>query len=174
MAFPEKIKQRAIELYQDCSAAQALKALEEEFPEQAMPYERSIRRWRNNELLREHLRQMARIAALLINGLDNVAVNIPRGNQFDIFKYSILKDDGSGFGITLEQLSSYLLANIETVSEEYWCTGWKDFEVHLSAEVPEINSKGLQNFARANPYELIETLKTLAQRKKFKGKCHIC
>lgn len=46
MAFPEKVKQRALELYQGRSAAKAQKILEVEFPPQDVPNEKTIRRWK--------------------------------------------------------------------------------------------------------------------------------
>ena len=166
------MRQRAIELYEGCSAAQVLKLLQKEFSEASSLDERTIRRWRNKKQLKEHFENMADIAASLLSGWD-VTKNTPRGDQFDIFQYSIIVDD-SGWGVTHKQLGSYVLANIETVSGQYWDSGWKFFEVHLSAELHEIEPKGLRDFASVNPYELIETLKVLAKTQILKGKCLAC
>ena len=81
MAYPEQLKQRAIELYQGCSATQTLKDLEKEFPEREIPTDRTIRRWRNKKLLKEHLDHMSSMAALLINSFEEVYQNPNRGNE---------------------------------------------------------------------------------------------
>jgi hypothetical protein len=45
---------------------------------------------------------------------------------------------------------------------------------HLQEEVPEANAKGFDNFVRERPYELIQTILILSERKTFKGTCPVC
>ncbi len=176
MAYPEKIKQRAIELYQDCSAAKALKALEKEFPDEDLPNERSVRRWRrrrNEKLLEEHFQQMKGIAKPLLTGLEEVTENPIRGSLFDILKYTIMHE-GSGRGVTLEQLRFKVQMNLEATDERYSNSDRKSFISHISTETPEIKTQGLPVFALEKPYEFIQALKTLVQGNKLKGTCPVC
>jgi len=47
--YPEQLKQQAVKLCDGRSAGQVLKALQKEFPNEEMPTERTIRRWRNEK-----------------------------------------------------------------------------------------------------------------------------
>lgn len=172
MAYPEKMRQRAIELYEGCSAAQVLKLLQKGFPEANSLDERTIRRWRNKKRLKEHSENITDIAASLLTGWD-VTKNTPRGNQFDIFQYTIIVDD-LGWGVTHEQLNARVQLRLEETFEQYSESELNYFMSHLKAISPEIEAKGIIRFARENPYELLETLKVLAKTKILKSKCLAC
>ena len=173
MGFTEQIKRRALELYQGCSAAQALTVLEKESPGQHVPTERTIRRWHNKELLEKHFEHMAGMAASLISGFGEVYKHTPRGNQLDILEYSFCVD-GDGFSVTREWLGSKLAAQIETVTEQCSSIDWKSFLPHIITEFPEVERIGLASVANTNPYELLQTLKRMATEKSFQGKCPTC
>ena len=164
MWFPEQIIKRALELYQGCSATQALKGLKDEFPKQDMPTDRTIRRWHNKKLLKEHLEQMAGIAESLIKGFGEVRQRPKRGDQNDIFEY-MYSVDGFGRGVTREKLGSMFSAHVETVIEQDSHEDWKSFLQHIIEEFPVIERIGLAWFAKDNPYELLQTLKKMAVEK---------
>lgn len=173
MAYPEKLKQKAIELYQGCSAAQALKALMKEFPEQDMPNEKEIRRWRNKKLLAEHYNGMAEMAVSLLSGFGEIYENTPRSDKPNIHEYLYVVDD-SGLGVTRKWLGSQFGVHIETVIERCPDIDWKSLLPHIIEEFPEVKRIGLTLVATSNPYELFQTLKRMATEKSFKGKCPIC
>jgi hypothetical protein len=120
---------------------------------------------------REHYEHLAEIAsALLSNGLDTVTKNAP---SVSAFPYTLWSGQ-SGIAIPGELLSSYLQQNMDQLNLDYNDFDLHNFMCHLEAEYPEIHSKGFSTFVRDNPYELIQTLKILAQRRVFEGKCPVC
>ena len=92
-------------------------------------------------------------------------------------EYTIFyKSDDAPYELTNEQLSVQLQQNIEFTVHEY--TEWffyKCFLPHLVSELPEdIRTKGFGDIVKEQPYQLIETLRLLAERKTFKGTCPTC
>ena len=178
MAYPDNIKQRAIELSESASAAWALKKLQKEFPETYMLNERTIRRWRKakpiiSKPLQTHFRELGNIVDFLWSeGLHRVvAKDTKRGDQFDIFEY-VFEEGGQAF--TRENLSKMVFTTWDYAGAAYgsWkleCLLW-----HIKAERPDIESKGFADFVKENPYQFVETLGVLVRRKTLEGTCPIC
>jgi len=125
---------------------------------------------------KDHFDHLADIAQGLLSGnLDNVtAKSTKAGDQFDIFEYTIW-EGGARQGITRKQLSDMMDRNVELYYEQPNDTYDLDYFLHhLIAEYPEVESKGFNNFAKENPYELVDILRLLARRKTFKGTCPVC
>ena len=125
---------------------------------------------------KDHSDHLADIAKGLLSGnLDNIeAKSTKTGDQYNIFEY-IFWEGGAGQVITRKQLSDMMERNIELFYEQPNDTYDLDcFLHHLVAEYPEVQSKGFNNFAKENPYELVEILRLLARRKTFKGTCPVC
>lgn len=160
---------------EETSAEAARLALKEELQlsDENTPDARSIRRWYNKKRLKEHFEHLADIAQSILEGLDKVSKNTPRGNEFDIHKYSIMQDD-AGWGATHKQLSDRVWMRIEEAEDQYGLEDIGYLIVHLEAASDDIKAKGFRKFARENPFELLESLKEPARTKKFKGKCSKC
>lgn len=167
MAFPEQIKQRAIELSRGRSAREVLRLLDREFPDElSLPDERTIRRWRKaepaihvdeeqerikssvSENWREHNEQLAGVANMLLaNDLDRVIEGgtftriASSGEPIETRQvdYTLISGtDNAPYELTNEQLSNQLVQNIELTVHEY--TEWFFYECflpHLISELPE-------------------------------------
>jgi len=84
--------------------------------------------------------------------------------------------DGAPYKLTHEQLSNQLMANIELTVHGYtnlfFCSC---FLPHLMSELSvDARTTDFWVMAREQPYQLIETLRLLAERKTFKGTCPVC
>jgi excisionase family DNA binding protein len=123
--------------------------------------------------IEQHFDHLADIAKGLLSGnLDNVTAKSTKTG--DIFEYTFWEGT-VGQGIARKQLSEMLERNIESFYEQPNDTYDLDyFLYHLVAEYPEVQSKGFNNFAKKNPYELVEMLRLLVRRKTFKGTCPVC
>ena len=192
MAYPEAIKRRALELSKGRSAAHVLKILEQEFKEQYMPDERTIRRWRKEkpmapeaqkrielewllmESMKEHFEHLTDVArTLLANGLDTVEPKRSKGDEFEPAEYIVWDGYFEKATVNQDQLSDMLDDNIPLAASKHGLD-FDCFLSHLEVEYSDIESKGLWKVIRENPYELIETLRVLARRKTFKGTCPVC
>jgi len=116
----------------------------------------------------DHLTNMVHI--LLANGLDTITKN---DSNKTTFPYTLWSGQ-SGIAIPHELLSSYLHQNVNQLFLDTNEFDLQNFMSHLEVEYPEIKSKGFLHIVKDNPYELIQTLKILAQRKLFKGTCPVC
>ena len=119
----------------------------------------------------EHYEQLSEIASVLLsNGLDTLTKN---DSSVSAFPYTLWSGE-SGTGILQELLSTYLLQNIEQLNLDSSDFDLRNFICHLEAEYPEIRSKGFFNVVINNPYEIIEALRILSQKRLFKGICPVC
>lgn len=202
MAYPEYIIRRAIELKRGRSAGAVLRELKKQFPEEDLTAlnERTILRWvkTKSELLaeapvhlekeqrhipsifyeewEEHNRKLVGVAnTLLGNDLKQVMKWVsPTGDvEYHLFDESetYLQER-----LTVDDLSSKLEENLLAVYRDF--TEWfylSCFIPHLFAEWSEgLRTKMSKALLYEEPYELIETLRLLAERKTFKGTCPVC
>jgi hypothetical protein len=121
--------------------------------------------------LEEHFDHLANMVnVLLSNGLETITKNDPSISEFPYTMWS----GQSGLAIPQEILSSYLQQNMNQLFLDINDFDLQNFMSHLEPEYPGIQSKGFTNIVKNNPYELIQTLIVLAQRKIFKGTCPVC
>jgi|GEM_PF-6129751 len=196
MAYPQHIKQRAMELHQDRSAREVAKTLKEVFSLSAedIPDVRTINRWGkapprpqspdrqtgNTPIViarkMEHYDRLAEIAkALLANDLDLVKEDVTAPGE----RYILWPHVGEGRRMTKQELSSQLAENLghaESTYSQRELKGW--FLSHLKAELAanyaSLPYDGYSKFAKEHPYEVIETLILASNRGMFKGTCRIC
>lgn len=189
MAFPNKIKQRAIELSNEgYSARNLLEVLIKEFKDEIPipPDERTIRRWRKEEQPRilpsvpenweEHNAKLLGVAGRL---LDNDLKRMMKWlNQKGEIEYPIYDEDETQpfQKLTADELVCQFEQNTILAYNEF--TEWffnTCFLPHLYAEWPkEFKNKGFYRFSEDQPYQLIEILRVLTERKTFKGTCPVC
>ena len=180
--YPEEIKQRAIELYRDRSAGQVYEQLIKEFPDVEIPDERIIRRWVNDagdealnerrqvfieELRQAHFAHLTDIANMLLGNEVGNVLNT-EGKTYTII------EEGGAVDKTKRQLTGMIEGNID-----YICSilpAWDFFDLfvtHLEHENEEIKQDFFK-YIKDKPLEFINLVRTLAQRKVFKGKCPVC
>lgn len=193
MAFSEQVRQRAIELNRGRSPREVRRWLDREFPDElSLPDERTIRRWRATESTthavqeqsqipssvpanwKEHNEKLAGVAdRLLANDLKRVMKWVASTGQIE---YHLFDDEEILHRLTEDDLAGQFEQNIILTFHDY--TEWfyaNCFLPHLYAEWPEeLKNKGLSIVAEEQPYQLIETLRLLAERKTFKGTCPVC
>jgi hypothetical protein len=125
----------------------------------------------------QHVRQLADIAhALLQNNLDTVTRRPYQTKLAGSKKYALMPgDDSLGYPVDGRQLSRILHENIATAYNLYTpATVHRQFLRHLEAEVPALVVKGIWDFIEEQPYELIEKLRAMAEKKTYMGKCPVC
>ena len=202
MAYPEHIIRRALELKRGrCSAGTVLRQLEKEFPGEVTSLNvRTILRWEKtkpvalaespppagkeerhiapsfHEIWKEHNAKLAGVAdRLLANDLKRVMKWVePTGDiEYHLF------DESETYlleRLTEDELSGQFEQNIDLAYQDYTEWFFKEcFLPHLYAEwSEELKNKGFYIAAEEQPYQLIETLRLLAERKTFKGTCPVC
>jgi hypothetical protein len=201
MAYPDHIIRRALELKRGRSAGAVLRQLEREFPGQVASLNvRTILRWERTKsvpladtqapagkeegyipgdfqaMWEEHNAKLAAVAnALLANGLKRIVKGESLAGDveyllFDESQTHVLER------LTDDDLSGCLEANLHTVYRDY--TDWfyqNCFCPHLFAEWSEdVQTRMSGALLYDHPYELIEALRLLAERKTFKGTCPVC
>ena len=201
MAYPEHIIRRALELKRGRSAGSVLRQLEKEFPgEVASLNVRTILRWEKtksvalveppapagkeqrhiassfHEIWKEHNAKLAGVAdRLLANDLKKIMKWVmPTGDiEYQLFDES---ETHLQERLTEDELSGQFEQNINLAYQEYTEWFFKEcFLPHLYAEwSEELKNKGFYIVAEEQPYQLIETLRLLAERKTFKGTCPVC
>ncbi|MFC1951337.1 hypothetical protein ACFLXN_02900 [Chloroflexota bacterium] len=180
--YPEEIKQRALELNRDRSAGQAYKSLMREFPDVEVPDERTIRRWANEagaEALNErqevyvkehkqaHFAQLVDIANMLLGDELGSLLNV-EGDTYSII------EEGRWTDKTKSELTSMIEGNIDNICSIL--TAWEFFDMfvaHLEYENDELK-QDFYKYINDKPLEFVNLVRTLAQRKVFKGKCPVC
>ena len=198
MAYPEHIKKRALELKKGRSAGAVLRLLEKEFPEEVTSLNaRTILRWVGNESealnetsvritseqemiyperWKEHNAKLAGVAdRLLANDLKRVMKWVEPAGDIEY----LLWDESETHileRLTEDDLSGQFEQNIHLAYQEYTEWFFKEcFLPHLYAEwSEELRNKGFYIVSYEQPYQLIETLRLLAERKTFKGTCPVC
>lgn len=181
MSYSKQVKQRAIELSKICSsAANVLKALEKEFPTDQIPTdERTIRRWFQKENIcyltnvPEHFAQLADIVNLILaNDVGKILIVTGEADTPERI-YDIVSEDSGFTEITHRKLTGRIECNIDYVCQHYstWHM-WDCFAAHLEAEYPE--SRDFYKFISTHTSILINALRTMAERKAFKGTCPVC
>jgi len=202
MGYPEHIIRRAIELKKGRSAGAVLRILGKEFPKEELASlnVRTILRWEKtrsealvepsvriekeqrdiplsfHENWKEHNAKLASVAdRLLDNDLKRVMKWI---NSIGDIEYQLFDESEVHLldRLTEDDLSGKFGQNIISAYHDYTEWFFKNcFLPHLFAEWPEeLENKGFYIIAEEQPYQLIETLRLLAERKTFKGTCPIC
>lgn len=194
MAYPEYLIQRAIELSPGRSAGEVIRALKKEFQDDDLPDERTIRRWRKAtpainvgeeqenippsvpENLKEHNAKLVGVTdRLLDNDLNRVMKWITSTGdiEYHLFDES---EEHLVHRLTEDDLAGQFEQNIILAYQDY--TDWffkTCFLPHLYAEwSEELKKKGFYIIAEEQPYQLIETLRLLVERKTFRGNCPVC
>ncbi len=180
--YPDKIKKRTLELIRDHSAKHVHKQLVKEFPDADLPDERTIKRWedeagaqalkeRQESYIKEHKQahfaQLVDIANMLLGEELGSLLNV-KGET-----YSLIEE-----GRWVDKDKSELTAMIES-NIDYICsilTSWEFFDMfvtHLEHEIEEIKQDFFR-YIKEKPLEFVNLVRTLAQRKVFKGKCPVC
>jgi len=126
----------------------------------------------------DHFADLANIAkGLLTNGLSNVSLPGWTTNRSSHVKYLILNlNSDSGYDeITKEQLESQLNNNMAAIlKDKDWFFRYC-FTPHLKSELPEeLKAESFFKIIEEQPYQLIESLRILAERKTFSGTCPVC
>lgn len=127
------------------------------------------------ESKKRHFDDMANVAKDILGLLSRLK---PIGDG----KYEFASLDVDGYTTTFvgnrKDLLEQLHSNIESAEKKHQEMNlFERFLVHLTAETPVFsnpNISELHRYVDANPEELTELLKVLAQRKTFKGKCPVC
>ena len=194
MAYPEHLIQRTIELSPGRSAGEILRELRKEFSDNDLPDERTIRRWRQHKQklyveekqteiiplvgdnLKEHYMKLAGVSeSLLAHNLKRVMKWVSQSGNVE---YQLFDEDEIHLiaRLTKDDLSGQLEENLLTVYSEYTEWFYKNcFLPHLFSEwLEDVKAKMSNALLYDYPYELIETLRLLAERKTFKGTCPVC
>lgn len=194
MAYSKQLMQRAIELSPGRSAGEVIRALRKEYKTDDLPDERTIRRWRKAEPvihsdgeqpkarssltdnLKEHYTKLVGVADRLLSGdLKRVVKWVTDKDEVEYYLYDE-SEEHVLYRLTEDDLAGEFDQNIILAYRDY--TEWffkTCFLPHLYAEWPnELTSKGLYIIAEEQPYQLIETLRLLSERKTFKGTCPVC
>ena len=179
--YPEVVKRRAKELAPMCrSASNIIDALLKEFANDEVPMnERTIRRWLKEQNLRylknieEHFAQLTDIANLLLEDDVDKVLTIAAEADTSERRYQIVSEDSGFTELTHSQLVGRIEGNIDYVCQHYgtWHM-WDCFAAHLEAEYPE--SKDFYKYLNTQTGTLINALRTMAERKTFKGTCPVC
>ncbi|MFC1995929.1 hypothetical protein ACFLVM_03560 [Chloroflexota bacterium] len=116
----------------------------------------------------EHFVYLAEIANLLLDGgLDRIS-NIQNAGQFEIIEegYTIRT-------LSRDQLIATLEENLVKTYQQYadWQVDGQLF-AHIKAEYHSFSD--VYGYINRNPIEVVDILRTLAQRKTFKGTCPVC
>lgn len=123
----------------------------------------------------EHFELLAEIAELLIeDDLDRIIESTGDPGNLTKDKYTIVRKNNEREEIARDELIGSLEGNMDVALTLFGPELWHHFEGHMKAENAEIESKGLKAMAAANPLQLVELLRMIAQRKTFKGNCPVC
>lgn len=194
MAYSKIVRERAIQLYREHgSAAIVLQMLRPEFASQDVPIaERTVRRWCKAERAKpsgqepdsmavaegaEHFARMAEITGLLLAN-DVGKVGVIEGEYEDPnAEYAIVSDVSGYYVVGRNELIGMIEANIDQVVQQY--SGWDLFDCfgsHLEAELEAEAAQPYElfEFLNASPGKFINTVRTMAARRTFKGSCPVC
>ena len=188
MQYSEVYKQRAVQLYAESTAKGVFQQLIKDFPKKPHPNERTLRRWSKqreagkdkygleyleSQSLKEHFTQLTNIANTILE--DDVGRVLTIADEADTSEriYQIVSEDSGFTELTHDQLVGRIEGNIDYVCQHYspWHM-WDCFAAHLEAEYPE--SKDFHRFLYTQTSTLINALRTIAERKTFKGTCPVC
>jgi hypothetical protein len=123
---------------------------------------------------KEHFDELAEIAELLLeDGLDRIKTENDSSSPHKD-RYAIVTENNEPQEITRDELGYSLAGNMDVARTLYGPELWSGFERHMEAEIAEIKAKGLTGLASADPLQLVELLKMVAQRRAFQGSCPIC
>jgi len=124
---------------------------------------------------KEHFDELAEIAELLLeDGLDRIKEIESDSSSPRKDRYAIVTESNEPEEITMDELGYSLEGNMDVARTLYGPELWGGFERHMETESAEIEAKGLTGLASADPLQLVELLKMVAQRRAFQGSCPIC
>lgn len=124
----------------------------------------------------EHFNQLVDIAeTLIMDSLNTVTTTREDVTNPEYVGYEDGVYESPEYPVSREQLVTALDQHIEIVYTKYTAVKFsQQFIPHLIAEIPDIATNGLGSYITEHPYELIDTLRILVDRKTFKGKCPVC
>ena len=123
---------------------------------------------------KEHFDELAEIAELLLeDGLDRIK-EIESDFSPHNDRYAIVTENNEPEEITRDELGYSLEGNMDVARTLYGPELWGGFERHMKSESAEVKAKGLTGLASADPLQLVELLKMVAQRRAFHGTCPVC
>lgn len=186
MLFGENYKQRALELFEENTTQEVFRILIKEYPEKPHPTDRTLGRWKKirkeqrtvceaqattiSEV--EHRIRMTEIAEMLLD--NDVGKVIVIGENEQLQDTYVIVSPKSGYEeIPHNKLVGRIEGNIDEVCKKY--SPWDMFDCfipHLIAEYPL--EQDYYELLNKYPGKLIDTLRVLTQRKKFKGTCPVC
>jgi len=186
MLFGENYRQRALELYRENTAQEVFRILIKEYPDKSHPTERTLGRWKKIRKKQrticeaqaatmsefEHRVHMTKIAEMLLDN-DIGRVVIVGGGEQPESVYSIVSPESDYYEIKHNELVGRIEHNIDCVCREYnpWYM-FNCFAEHLMAEFPP--ALDYYELLNKHPGKLINALRTMAERKTFKGTCPVC
>jgi len=180
--YPDKIKKRALELIRDHSVRQVYTQLAKEFSAAKLPDEDTIKRWEDEagaQALRErqeayvkehkqaHFAQLVDIANMLLGEELGSLLNV-KGETYSLI------EEGRWVDKDKSELTTMIESNIDYICSIL--TSWEFFDMfvkHLEHENEEIK-QDFYKYIKDKPLEFVNLVRTLAQRKVFKGKCPVC
>lgn len=188
MQYSEVYKQRAVQLYAESTTEEVFRQLAKEFEKKPHPNERTLRRWNKrrkaeknkhelesaeSQSLREHFTQLVDIANLLLEEGVGKVLTIAGESDTPERIYQVVSEDLGLTELTHNQLIGRIEGNIDYVCQHYstWHM-WDCFAAHMEAEYPE--SKDFYKYLNTQTSTLINVLRTMAERKTFKGTCPVC
>jgi hypothetical protein len=200
---PPAIKQKAIELMiisnrPWTSAEEILKDLQAIFKEELaqgifkdedLPTTRTLCRWRKaieadkaNRISRqldqksaeEHRAYLLAIVDMLLDGDVKHVIVVNKGDSIEE-SFGISSPESGYYEVPRNKIVGKIEANIDAICEHEPFSSWDMFDCfvpHLMAEYPP--EQDYYELLNKYPGKLINTLKILVQRKKFKGTCPVC
>jgi len=186
MLFGENYKQRALELYKENTAQAVFKILIKEYPDKLHPTERTLGRWKKTRKEQrivcedqaaiisevEHRAHMTEIAEMLLDNDIGKVIIVGDGEQPESI-YSIVSPESDYYEIKHNELVGRIEHKIDCVCRAY--SPWHMFNCfaeHLMAEFPP--AQDYYELLNKHPGKLINALRTMAERKTFKGTCPVC
>jgi len=128
------------------------------------------------EQKKSHNKRLTNIAVdLLANDLDSVVQFMTPDGPYE---YAIGDRLGLKYEITRDQLSALLSENEEATAIQHISRRLEQFKKHLEEEVkykyPDLSSYDFNSIWAKCPYEIIDTLRLIADGNPPRGKCPVC
>jgi len=116
----------------------------------------------------EHFNYLAELVSFLIPEKTTVIETV--GSE-----YVIIGANGKQTKLTKDQLASSVKEFLKQAAKQFGHTDVYEYLIpHLEAEIAGTEGKELHTFITENPLKFYETLRLLADKRIFKGKCPFC
>jgi hypothetical protein len=117
---------------------------------------------------KEHFKHLSDIAKVLLTDRLDKINEVKTGDKYEIFRENYETEK-----LTHSELVGRLEGNIDIAIQKYGAWDiFGCFAPHVAAEYPL--DQNLYSYAETNPIEFITIMRTLGQRKTFKGTCPVC